>query len=361
MRSEESTHIFRRLFFGSSFISVIVPFIGLAYAYLWLDDDIVESYMSSYRLYFILLIIYSTVIAKGTDLITWTDIAKYYFRSQIRKQRRLNMTQMEAHKYFQGCQIGFPSKYSFLLKNTLSILFFSLLIPLVSFIGCVGMILGYWTDKFILLRLSRIPVQLNEVIARNCLIIFLIAQYILILFRFIILVLSDSDKKYTDICTNLKGSICKQTMIVESSVLLVASVCLLFWIYAGNKYLRIHKPHREELEKVRQANSEIKFDEARPFFVFDYERLHPFSNQVPTASDSSFMNLPNIRPMNELETDQAHIAVYSEMVSRVESMQEDKKSQSGTPNHEAEGSPTNFLSDSMRFLGSFGSQEKIKI
>lgn len=361
LRSEESTHIFRRIFFGDSFISLVTPFIGLAYAYFSSESDLIESYLSTYKLSFILLIVYSTMLAKGTDLIGWKDLTKFYHRAQVRSSRVL-MTQIEANRHFEGCNISFPSKYAYLLKSTLSILFISLLIPIVSLIGTLGMLIGYWTDKYILLRLSKIPIQLNELIVRNCITIFLVAQYILILLRYVILMLSDSSKTIVEVCSNKEDVVCVATILVETVVLLLATIFLVLWIYLATKFVREKKMDRKDIEKLRRNPNDLTFFEARPYFVYDYDRLHPFDGLHPAkltsqeSENETMENFGSFKSASQLQREQNEMAICSKMSSTLSQKKEEPKDI-----HVSLNNSQAPLSETVKLLGNFGSPNKNEI
>lgn len=99
----------------------------------------------------------------------------YYFRmwtrTSIRKkvetQQAATITQSEAHAAFED-PVWDPSfTYAGIVKDFYTCLFFQPLFPLSGFIGMVGMIFMYWSQKISLLRLSASPASISMDLAEN--------------------------------------------------------------------------------------------------------------------------------------------------------------------------------------------------
>lgn len=93
----------------------------------------------------------------------------YQQRKAIHSGPNCPLTQQKAHELFEGPELDFPFKHAFLSKTVLVSAFFAPAIPLALVVSIVGLILCYWTDKYVLLRRCSLPASLDHALSNHIL------------------------------------------------------------------------------------------------------------------------------------------------------------------------------------------------
>jgi len=99
-------------------------------------------------------------------LLTFFDpfyIWKVFWQRRAEKQGDKNkLTQMEANILFEGQIFHMPKKYAGLSKVVLLTTFYAPAIPFAFIFTIIGLIIWFWTDKYVLLRRLALPQSINH-------------------------------------------------------------------------------------------------------------------------------------------------------------------------------------------------------
>ena len=71
------------------------------------------------------------------------------------------MTQAQAHELFEGPRVDMANLFANTANLFLVAIFYSTLAPILIPIAAIGMTYGYWIEKFMLLRVHRVPEQMS--------------------------------------------------------------------------------------------------------------------------------------------------------------------------------------------------------
>ena len=78
------------------------------------------------------------------------------------KGNKSTTTQRSANEYFEGPDFDISMRYATVMMILMMTAFYTPLIPIIPIISFFGAILAYWTEKFSLLRISKIPQEFAE-------------------------------------------------------------------------------------------------------------------------------------------------------------------------------------------------------
>jgi len=162
------------LVFAQFINSAIVPFFVKIMIYYVLDDDVEECDFDcamkilnalAYDMFFVFLS--NAIVTPLTYVIDVFWYIKLQKRKQLKKNpESLNLTQAEANLIFQGTNMDIASRYASLVKTIWMTGLYAPLMPICVPISAIAIIVGYFIDKYLLLRRYVTPLQLGKEISK---------------------------------------------------------------------------------------------------------------------------------------------------------------------------------------------------
>ena len=139
------------------------------------------------------------------------------------------------------------------------------------------MFFGYWLDKYILIFLGKMPINIDHSITKKAIETFLISQTIFVTLRFIVVLLLSSEDEYVSECLFDTGIMCKSTLYSEIVLLFLSVFSTLGWLFLIDRYF----------------NFKIKIDEIFDDKPREQKSINYFYN--PPINDTlTSLNLPLI-------------------------------------------------------------------
>ena len=216
-----------------------------------------------YQMFFIFL---SNAIC--TPLFTFLDatyLLKVHERRKIKKQGdKSKYTQANTNIAWEGTQIDIAQKYANLLKTMYLTAFYAPFTPLGIPISLVGLIIGYWTDKYMLLRIHTTPAPMGKIISKTMTeylewftFFFALGNFLIGLYLYFL-----NGDKY-----NINMTL--------STIGLVISL-----IHIVLPMREIHKSiHAGRTKESESLNVEPNYEIKSPDFQIDYEDANPITQQ----------------------------------------------------------------------------------
>ena len=83
-------------------------------------------------------------------------------RKALKDGRNNNLTQAEANDIFEGQDFGIDWRYGYMVETMLYVAFYAPVMPMALVLTLVGLVISYWTEKFVFLRNCLLPNSLSS-------------------------------------------------------------------------------------------------------------------------------------------------------------------------------------------------------
>ena len=185
--------------------------------------------------------------------IMWVINAKLVYKKFkqciIEQKEKIDYNQKELNELYELQSMNIAAKYSYLVKTLLISFLYAPIFPLGFFISFIGLIFGYWLEKFNFSKNYKKPEKLDKQIAEYYIIYFFIIFYVYIVGNFVFL-------------------------LAVIDVWIIISICLFFILLfiPFNRFFYIDFFKFKESEVHKKTYDEMYLD-----FTIDYERANPMT------------------------------------------------------------------------------------
>ena len=185
--------------------------------------------------------------------IMWIINLKFVYKKVkqciIEQKEKIDYNQKELNELYELQSMNVATKYYYLVKTLLISFFYAPIFPLGLSISFIGLIFGYWLEKFNFSKMYKKPVKLDKQIAEYYIIYFFIIFYVYNLGNYIFLL------EMFDVWT-----------FISSCFIII----LLFIPFNRFFYVDFFKFKESEVHKKT-------YDEMYLDFIIDYERANPMT------------------------------------------------------------------------------------
>lgn len=196
------------------------------------------------------------------------EILKKYLQKKAHEEGKNNtLTQQEANEIFEGQDFGIDWKYGYMVETMLFVSFYAPSIPMALPMTIVGLILSYWSERFVLVRRAVLPNSLSSQLQESMIEYLEWIGFMFALGNLIVFInLEDlQGRKAIDTCSTTLIFLC-----------LVASLIHIFF--------PMQLLNEKLFPLVDEVTEFIDYDEARLTFLSDYEIANPVTSRKAIKS-----------------------------------------------------------------------------
>lgn len=228
--------------------AIVTTLIAISFENIWGPGGLVTTIFQIHLLI--------TLIGWLVDCLDAKYLFRYIQRNSIRSKNargeKIILTQEELNSIFEHPEFDFAIKYAFYIKTLLSGAFFAPIVPAVIPIVTVTIAVGYWIDKYLMLRKrartvaygSELPLHLAKFL-----------EYVILTFAV--------------------GNVYFHTMVIDFTTDDVIISYLGLFLALGNSFLPVDKIVSFIVPEGEQAIVEVTYSEKKDFFNEDYARFNP--------------------------------------------------------------------------------------
>lgn len=198
---------------------------------------------------------------------------------ETRKNEKSLLSQEEANALFEGPQVDMAQRSAVLMKTYLLTLFYAPVLPIAYPIGLIALILQYWAEKYMLLRVHSRPEVLSHELDETMLSFISLGSVLYAITNFVF---------FYDIM---------EKAIAPGVVGLVTAVAYTFLpVKKLIKLVKSSQPVSANGNNATLSESNMTYEEAIGIFVDDYDRSNPM-----TVAEGNRKRLEAMRKTGQLE------------------------------------------------------------
>jgi len=189
-------------------------------------------------------------------------LKKVLRRKALKDGKNNNLTQAEANDIFEGMDFGIDWRYGYMVETMLYVAFYAPVMPMALVMTLVGLVISYWTEKYVFLKNCLLPNSLSSQL-QECMIEYL--EWVGFMFALGNLIFY----------TNLQDS--AGHMGIETTPKYLIYVAMIFSL------IHIFFPMQLLNEKlfplVDEVTEFVDYDDAKLTFLSDYDIANPVTSR----------------------------------------------------------------------------------